>query len=68
MKTFIKNVLEWLLGLEKKCVSQVVKAPPPKRTLSSQPKPQKKVVGKPRAAAKKAAVPAKKTIKKTIKK
>jgi len=68
MKIFIKNVLAWLLGREKKCESPAVKAPRQKRTLSSQPKQPRKVVGKPRIAAKKPAVPAKKTVKKTIKK
>jgi hypothetical protein len=68
MKTFIKNVLEWLLGREKKCESQAAKAPQPKRTSLTQPKPRKKVVGKPRIAAKKPVAAAKKTIKKTIKK
>jgi hypothetical protein len=68
MKTFIKNVLAWLLGREKKCVSPVVKAPQPKRTSSSQPRPPKKVVAKPRTAVKKPAVAAKKTTKKVIKK
>jgi hypothetical protein len=68
MKIFIKSVLEWLLGREKKCESPAVKALQPKRTSSSQPKQPRKVVGKPRAAVKKPAVPAKKTVKKTIKK
>jgi hypothetical protein len=60
MKTFIKNVLAWLLGQEKKCASQEVKAPPVKQTLSSQPKQPRKVVKKPVVATKK-------KIKKTIK-
>ena len=68
MKTFIKNVLEWLLAQVNKCESQEVKAPQPKPTLSSQPKPPKKVVGRPRTTAKKPAVAAKKTVKKTVKK
>jgi hypothetical protein len=52
MKIFIKNVLAWLQGLERKCESQAVKALRVKPTLSSQPKPLRKVAVK-KVAAKK---------------
>jgi hypothetical protein len=64
MLTFIKNVLEWLLGREKKCESPVVAAPPVKRTSLSQPKPRKKVVRKPAVVVKTVAKKATKVVKK----